>query len=79
MDSLISFVVGAIIMGLLFINLPDWNASTTYPMMVKAEKTCYSNQGIKNVAKRAGGDGMLVVNCNNGAQFKFTEEEYRNE
>lgn len=79
MDQLISFVVGACLMAMLFIGIPDWNDSTTYPMMVKAEKTCYSNQGIKNVAKRTGRDGMLIVNCNNGAKFEFTEEEYRNE
>lgn len=49
----------------------------TYPMMVKAEKTCYSNQGIKSVASFR--DKTLTVKCNNGAQFEFEEGDYRNE
>lgn len=49
---------------------------TTYPMMVHAEKTCYSNHGIKEVAKRS---KALTVVCNNGATFEFSEGDYRND
>lgn len=77
MDEFLSFIGGLFIAIVGFVVIPSWNYEVTYPMMVKAEKTCYSNQGIKDVASFE--DGSIVVNCNNGAKFEFEEGDYRNE
>lgn len=74
MEELVSFLIGVFVtiaIGSIF-----FTETTTYPMMVKAEKVCYSNQGIKHV--KTNGSRMTAV-CNNGATFKFEEEDYRNE
>lgn len=69
--------VGALAAFLTFVVFADHKQEVTYPMMVKAEKTCYSNQGIKDVS--ALHRKNIVVNCNNGAKFEFEEGDYRNE
>ncbi|MEG0161177.1 MAG: hypothetical protein RR877_09560 [Aurantimicrobium sp.] len=77
MDEFLPFVIGIFLATVVFISVPDWNHKVTYPMMVRAEKTCYSNHGIKDVASF--GDKSIVVRCNNGAKFEFEEGDYRNE
>jgi hypothetical protein len=75
MEFPIGVCIGSLV-ALIVFGLVDIANPVTYPMMVKAEKTCYSNHGIKDAAKFK---NKLVVTCNNGGEFVFTEEDYRNE
>lgn len=77
MDFVIGLWIGALAVFLTFVVFADFSHEVTYPMMVKAEKTCYSNQGIKHVTSYRSKN--IVVNCNNGAKFEFEEGDYRNE
>lgn len=77
MDFFAGLWIGAVACIVTFALCADPQTEVTYPMMVKAEKTCYSNQGIKDVS--ALHRKNIIVNCNNGARFEFEEGDYRNE